>query len=84
MRMKLFEEVREILVRQLAVKPEVVNLQSKIVDDLGADSLDAMEIVSDLEEAFGVKVTEEEMRKIVIVTDAVELVSQKLQAKAIT
>lgn len=79
--MALFEDVKEVLVAQLAVKPEMVKLEAKVADDLGADSLDAIELVAALEEKFGISIPEDEARQIATVADVVSLVGQKLQRK---
>lgn len=79
--MAVFDEVREILVEQLAVKPEMVKAESKLIEDLGGDSLDAVEIVTALEERFGIEIPDDEATKVITVNDILELVSQKLQAK---
>ena len=77
--MLTFDGVREVLVEQLAVKPEVVKLESRLVEDLGADSLDVAEIVSALEEKFQININEEEAKKITFIGDVVELINQKFQ-----
>lgn len=79
--MAVIDEIREILVKQLAVKPEMVKSDSKLIDDLGADSLDAAEIITELEERFEIELPEEEARGIKTVSELVELVGRKLQAK---
>jgi acyl carrier protein len=80
--MALFDEIRELLVTQLAVKPEMVKPESNVTDDLGADSLDAIELVSALEEKFGVEIADEEAKQITTVGAIVNLVEQKLQTKS--
>lgn len=82
--MEVIEEVKEVLVSQLAVKPELVKPESKLIDDLGADSLDAMEIVSALEEKFGISVPEGEAASILLVSDIVEIINRKLKSKTIS
>lgn len=78
----LFEKIREILVAQLAVKPELVKPESTLNDDLGSDSLDAAEIIIALEEKFGVKISDDEAIKITTVSEIIELVSKKLPENA--
>ena len=80
--MALFDEIRELLVTQLAVKPDMVKPESNVTDDLGADSLDAIELVSALEEKFGVEIADEEAKQITTVGAIVNLVEQKLQTKS--
>ena len=81
--MSVFDEIREILASELSIKPELVRLESKLNDDLGADSLDAAEVVLALEEKFGIEIPEEEAVGVVTVGDIMELVNQKLQTKAV-
>lgn len=82
--MTVFEEVSKILVTELALKPDMVTLEARLNEDLGADSLDATEIITALEEKFGIEIPEDEATKIARVSDIVELVSRKLQAKSIS
>lgn len=74
------EKVREVLAEQLACDLAEVTLQADFDKDLGADSLDLVEAVLALEDAFGVKIPEEEMEGVETVGDAVSLVSEKLGA----
>lgn len=80
--MVVIDEVKEILVRQLAVKPEMIKSESKLVDDLGSDSLDAAEIITELEDRFEIELPEEEVKQIKTVGEIVELVDRTLKAKA--
>ena len=79
--MNVFDEVKKVLAGELSVKPEQVKLESKLNDDLGADSLDAAEVVLALEEKFAIEIPDEEAREVATVGDIVELVNQKLRAK---
>ena len=65
------ERVRKIVVEQLGVKEEEVTLESSFVDDLGADSLDTVELVMALEEEFETEIPDEDAEKIQKVKDAV-------------
>lgn len=67
----MFEKVKEIIVEQLGAKPEQVKMDSTILDDLGADSLDVVELVMALEEAFDIEIPDEEAEKINSVGDIV-------------
>lgn len=80
--MALFEDVREVLVAQLAIKPEMVNPDSKVSDDLGADSLDAIELIAALEEKFGISIPENEAKQIGTVADVCNLVQQQIMARS--
>ncbi len=69
------ERVKKIVVEQLGVKEEEVNLGSSFVDDLGADSLDTVELVMALEEEFETEIPDEEAEKITTVQQAVDYVN---------
>ncbi|MBO7435787.1 acyl carrier protein [bacterium] len=77
-----FEKVKEIVVKNLGVKPEEVTEDASFVDDLGADSLDLVEVVMALEEEFEAPVPDEEAEKIKTVGDAVRFIDAKLAEKA--
>jgi acyl carrier protein len=71
------EKVKDIIVEQLGVNPEQVTLQAKIIDDLGADSLDTVELVMAFEEEFNVEVPDEEAEKLQTVGDVVKYIEDK-------
>jgi len=71
---ELEEKVRKIIVDQLGVDGNEVTLQAKFVEDLGADSLDTVELVMALEEEFGIEIPDEEAEKIATVKDAVDYI----------
>lgn len=73
-----FEKVKDIIVKQLGVKPEEVTEDANFTDDLGADSLDLVEVVMALEEEFEAPVPDEEAEKIKTVGDAVRFIDAKL------
>ena len=75
------EKITEIIVEQLGVKPEEVTPEASFVDDLGADSLDTVELVMALEEEFGTEIPDEDAEKIQTVGDAVKYVDEKLKAQ---
>ncbi|MBR5625040.1 acyl carrier protein [bacterium] len=77
-----FEKVKDIIVKQLGVKPEEVTEDANFTDDLGADSLDLVEVVMALEEEFEAPVPDEEAEKIKTVGDAVRFIDAKLAEKA--
>ena len=65
------ERVRQIIVEQLGVKEDEISIDSSFVDDLGADSLDTVELVMALEEDFGCEIPDEDAEKITTVKEAV-------------
>jgi len=68
------ERVKKIVVEQLGVKEEEVSNESSFVDDLGADSLDTVELVMALEEEFGCEIPDEEAEKIQTVQQAIDYI----------
>ena len=68
------ERVKKIIIEQLGVKPEDVKLESSFVEDLGADSLDTVELVMGLEEEFETEIPDEEAEKISTVQAAIDYV----------
>jgi acyl carrier protein len=71
---ELEEKVKQIIVDQLGVDGDEVTPQAKFVEDLGADSLDTVELVMALEEEFGIEIPDEEAEKIVTVKDAIDYI----------
>jgi acyl carrier protein len=71
---KVYEQVKKVVVDQLGVSDAEVKRESSFVDDLGADSLDTVELVMALEEAFGLEIPDEEAEKIKSVGDTVNYV----------
>lgn len=69
-----FEKIRDIICEVLSVEPEEVTLQTAIVDDLGADSLDVFQIIMAIEEEYDIEIPQEEAEKIKTVGDAVEAI----------
>ncbi|WP_331774534.1 acyl carrier protein [Sulfurospirillum sp. 1612] len=74
--MALIEEVKEVVVEQLNVNPDEVKEESKFVEDLGADSLDVVELVMALEEKFDIEIPDTDAEKIVTVNDAVKYIEE--------
>ena len=72
--MAIIDEVREVVVEQLNVSPDEVKEESKFAEDLGADSLDVVELVMALEEKFDIEIPDEEAEKIATVGDAVKFI----------
>lgn len=71
------EKVKKIIVEQLAVDAADVTLQAQFVQDLGADSLDTVELVMALEEAFDIEIPDEDAEKIKTVGEAVNYIGAK-------
>jgi acyl carrier protein len=71
------EKVKDIIVEQLGVNPEQVTLQANFIEDLGADSLDTVELVMAFEEEFNVEVPDEEAEKLQTVGDVVKYIEDK-------
>ena len=70
--MSTFEKVRDITVEQLSVDADEVKMESSFIDDLGADSLDIVELIMAFEEEFEVEIPDEKAEKIRTVADAVK------------
>ncbi len=77
--MSVENKVKKIIVDQLGANEDDVKLEASFVDDLGADSLDTVEMVMAFEEEFGIEIPDEDAEKIRTVGDAVEYIKQKTQ-----
>ncbi|RKX25961.1 MAG: acyl carrier protein [Candidatus Zixiibacteriota bacterium] len=75
--MAVEERVREIIIEQLGVEESQVTENAKFVDDLGADSLDTVELVMALEEEFSLEIPDEDAEKITSVSDAINYINEK-------
>lgn len=80
--MSVVDKVRQIIAEQLGVKVEDVTPQSSFVDDLGADSLDTVELVMALEEEFGIEIPDEDAEKMTNVGEAIKYIEEKVSSKA--
>lgn len=72
--MALLDDVKEVVVEQLNVNPDEIKEDSKFVEDLGADSLDVVELVMALEEKFDIEIPDADAEKIATVSDAIKYV----------
>ncbi len=72
------KRVIEIIVEQLKVSPEEVTLEASFIDDLGADSLDLVELIMAMEEEFSLEISDEDAEKIQTVQDAVNYISEHM------
>ena len=70
------EKVKKIIIDQLGVDEAEVTAEAKLVDDLGADSLDTVELVMALEEEFGIEIPDEDAEKIATVRDAITYIRE--------
>ena len=72
-----FEKVRKLLAEQLNIAPDKIDLKSRVIEDLGADSLDVVEMLMVLEDEFNVTVSDEESLQLKTVGDIVNLIDSK-------
>ena len=75
--MSVEDKVKSIIVDQLGVKTEEVNATASFIDDLGADSLDTVELVMALEEEFGIEIPDEDAEKMTTVGEAIKYIDGK-------
>ena len=68
----IFENVRDALAQQFEVEPESISMDTNLIDDLGADSLDVVELIMSLEDTFGVSITDEDAAQLYTVQRIVE------------
>jgi acyl carrier protein len=73
---ELFEKIKAVVVEQLGVEEDDVNEDAAFVDDLGADSLDIVELVMALEEEFGIEIPDEDAEKITRVKEAIDYIEK--------
>lgn len=74
--MSVQDKVKSIIVEQLGVDADEVNAEASFVEDLGADSLDTVELIMAFEEEFGIEISDEDAEKIKRVKDAVEYIEK--------
>lgn len=79
--MNIEEKVKDIIGDQLGVKKEEIKIESSFIDDLGADSLDTVEVVMALEEEFGIEIPDEDAEKITTVGEAIKYIDNKVKKK---
>ena len=73
-----FDKVKEIIVDKLGVEDGKITMEAKFIDDLGADSLDTVELIMQFEEEFGIEIPDEDAEGLFSVGEAVDYISQKL------
>ena len=74
----IFEQVRDALAQQFEVEPDSITMDTNLIDDLGADSLDVVELIMSLEDAFGVAISDEDAAQLYTVGKIVDYL-EKLQ-----
>ncbi|NLD17847.1 MAG: acyl carrier protein [Tissierellia bacterium] len=73
----MFEQLRDVIVENLGVSEEEVTLESSLIDDLGADSLDAVELSMAIEDEFDVEIEDEEFQELKTVGDILRAIEEK-------
>ena len=68
----IFENVRDALAQQFEIDPETITMDTSLVDDLGADSLDVVELIMSLEDLFGISITDEDAAQLDTVRKSVD------------
>lgn len=76
----VFEKVKKILSEQLEIEEDKITIDSDLVEDLKADSLDIVELIMDLEQEFDLEIPDEDLPKVNTVRDVVEYIEKKLGA----
>ncbi|MDP5339410.1 MAG: acyl carrier protein [Nodularia sp. (in: cyanobacteria)] len=79
---EIFEKVKKIVIDQLSVNKDQITPQANFANDLGADSLDTVELVMALEEEFDIEIPDEAAEKITTVQEAVDYINDKVAASA--
>ena len=74
--MAILEEVKEIITRYVKVEPEKITLESKLNEDLDADSIDIADVVMDIEEKYGFEFSDEDAENITTIGDAVNYITE--------
>ena len=72
------EKIKEIIIDKLGVEDSKITMEAKFVDDLGADSLDTVELIMQFEEEFGIEIPDEEAENLLSVGQAVNYISNQL------
>ena len=75
----VFDKIKDIIVEQLDVEEDAVTMEASITNDLGADSLDVVDLVMSIEESFDVEIPDEEVENIKTVGDIVKYIENKVE-----
>ena len=73
-----FDKIKEIIIDKLGVEENKITMDAKFIDDLGADSLDTVELIMQFEEEFGIEIPDEDAENLLSVKQAVEYIDTKL------
>ena len=73
-----FDKIKEIVIDKLGVEEAKVNVDAKFIDDLGADSLDTVELIMQFEEEFNIEIPDDDAEKLLSVKQAVDYITEKL------
>ena len=76
---EVFEKVKAIIVEQLQVAENTVTEEASFIDDLGADSLDLVELIMALEEEFDIEIPDTDAEKVITVADVVDYIKENVQ-----
>ena len=76
---EVFEKVKAIIVEQLQVNEDIVTEEASFIDDLGADSLDLVELIMALEEEFGIEIPDADAEKVTTVQDVVDYIKENAE-----
>ena len=75
----VFDKIKDIIVEQLDVEEDAVTMEASITEDLGADTLDVVDLVMSIEESFDVEIPDEEVENIKTVGDIVKYIENKVE-----
>ena len=73
-----YDKIKEIIIDKLGVEEGKITMEAKFIDDLGADSLDTVELIMQFEEEFGIEIPDEEAESLLSVGNAVDYITNKL------
>jgi len=74
--MSTFDKIKEVIIDKLGVEESAITKEAHFVDDLGADSLDTVELIMEFEEEFGIEIPDEDAEKITTVANALEYIKK--------
>jgi len=75
---EIFEKVKSIIVDQLGAEESAITMEASFIDDLGADSLDIVELIMGIEEEFGIEIPDADAEKVVTVGDVVDYIKENV------